>query len=124
MTLALQCLKYAIILPYVFTVLAKAGAKDFTNVTPRIFLNNLTGWRQRANWAQMNTFESLPGFIAGILVAHYLQAPQDRIDILAMTYLLCRILYGFCYIFNLSNLRSIMWFTAFTCILGLFWISV
>ncbi len=61
----------ACLLPYVFTIIAKktAGFRAKDNQHPREFLSKTTGLAAHANAAQQNSFESLPLFIAAILMA-------------------------------------------------------
>ena len=61
----------ACLMPYVFTIIAKiaAGFNVKDNQNPREFLAKSTGLAARANAAQQNSFESLPLFIASILIA-------------------------------------------------------
>jgi uncharacterized MAPEG superfamily protein len=120
MTIAYWCVLAAGLLPYLFAVSAKAGARGFTNRTPREFLAGLSGWRQRANWAQQNSFEALPLFFAAVIIAHQLQAPQGTVDLLAVAFVLLRIAYGIMYILDRPSLRSLIWAGALACVLGLF----
>jgi len=123
MTIAYWCVFFAIILPYVFTVLAKTG-RGFNNSTPREYLEGLKGWRKRTHWTQVNTFEALPGFIAAVIIAHQLEAPQIAIDNLAIGFVIMRVLYGVFYIANRAALRTLCWVIAFGCVLSLFIVSI
>ena len=113
----------AFLLPYVFTVLAKAAHPEYSNRRPREFLENLEGWRKRAHWVQLNSFEVFPPFAVAIIIAQQLSANQQYIDILALTFLICRVLYGFFYVVDRSNLRSLMWLGSITCVIGLFMLA-
>ncbi|WP_296277791.1 MAPEG family protein [uncultured Acinetobacter sp.] len=107
----------ACILPYVFTIIAKV-AGGFTladNQNPREFLAKTTGFAARANAVQQNSFESLPLFIAAILMAEYMVIPQHLIMMLGIAYIVLRIIYGICYLANISTLRSIIWFLSMAC---------
>ena len=107
----------ACILPYVFTIIAKV-AGGFTladNQNPREFLAKTTGFSARANAVQQNSFESLPLFIAAILMAEYMVIPQHLIMMLGIAYIVLRIIYGICYLANISTLRSIIWFLSMAC---------
>ncbi len=123
MTIAYWCIFVAILLPVIFTGIAKfsgPGYKPKHNLAPRAFLNELQGYRQRANWAQMNTFESVPGFMAAVIIAHQIGGDQTLIDGLAVSYIVLRVIYGALYLANKGLPRTIVWTMAVGCILGLF----
>ncbi len=123
MTIAYWCVFAAILMPVLFTGIAKftgTGFKPKDNLAPRDFLSKLDGYRQRANWTQMNTHESIPGFMAAVVIAHQMQGDQSMIDLLAVSYIVLRLVYGFLYMANLGVLRTLAWAGAVACILGLF----
>jgi uncharacterized MAPEG superfamily protein len=122
MTLAYWCVLVAVLLPYVFAGAAKAvgGFRGKDNENPRIFLGRLDGLAGRANAAQMNSFEALPGFVAAVLVAHQVSAPQSTVDTLAMVFIALRLAYGIAYLANWASLRSLVWFGGVVCVVGLF----
>ncbi|NNG82744.1 MULTISPECIES: MAPEG family protein [Acinetobacter Taxon 24D] len=107
----------ACLLPYVFTVIAKktAGFKGRDNQNPRDFLAKTTGLAARANAVQQNSFESLPLFIAAILMAEYMVVPQTVIMTFGIAYIVLRIVYGICYLANWATLRSIVWTLSLLC---------
>ena len=111
----------ACLLPYAFTIVAKlsAGFKAKDNQNPRAFLAQSTGMAARANAAQQNSFESLPLFIAAVLMAEYMVLPQSIIMTFGLAYLLLRILYGICYLINWATLRSIIWLLSMLCPISL-----
>lgn len=120
MTTAYWCVLVAILMPIVWAGIAKGGARNFDNARPRDYLASLQGWRQRANWAQANSYESFPAFAAGIIIAHLAGAAQPTIDLLALGYVAARILYGIFYIADRATLRSLAWVGGLVCIIGLF----
>lgn len=120
MTTAYWCVFVAMLMPIVWAGVAKAGAKAFDNSRPRDYLARLDGWRQRANWAQANSYESFPPFAAGVIIAHLASAAQPTIDMLALGYVVARILYGIFYIADRATLRSLVWAAGLACIIGLF----
>ena len=69
----------------------------------------------RANAAQQNSFESLPLFIAAILMAEYMVVPQTVIMTFGIAYIVLRIIYGICYLANWATLRSIIWILSLLC---------
>lgn len=107
----------ACLLPYVFMAIAKVagGFKISDNQNPRDFLAKTSGLAARANAVQQNSFESLPLFIASILMAEYMVVSQHLIMMLGIAYIILRIIYGICYLANLSTLRSIIWTLSMTC---------
>jgi uncharacterized MAPEG superfamily protein len=122
MTTAYWCVLAAGLLPYVATVLAKAGP-GFNNNTPRDWLEKQTGWRKRAHWAQLNGFEAFPLFAAAVIIAHLAQAPQHRIDVLAGSFVALRATYIALYIADMAGARSVIWAAGMGCVVGLFVIS-
>ena len=115
----------ACLLPYVFTIIAKAsgGFKAADNQNPREFLAKTTGLAARANAVQQNSFESLPLFIAAILMAEYMVVSQHLIMMLGIAYIVLRIIYGICYLANISALRTIIWALSLACpIILLLWV--
>jgi uncharacterized MAPEG superfamily protein len=122
MTIALWCVLVAGLLPYVATVIAKAGT-DFDNRNPRAWLARQQGYRHRASAASMNAFEALPLFAAAVLIAQVLRGPQPSANLLALGFITARILHLACYLADLSSLRSIAWGLGMLCVLGLFVIS-
>lgn len=122
MTIALWSILAAAVMPLLFTAIAKfsEGGKGFTNRKPRLFQQNLEGYRARAHWAHLNSLEAFPPFAAGVLVAQFLHAAQDRIDLLAVSFIVLRLIYGALYIADKALVRSIVWALAFACVVGLF----
>jgi len=125
-TVAYWCVLVAALLPYACAYLAKSGGLGkprskggFDNHEPRAWLSGLTDWRARANAAQANSFEALPFFIGAVLIAHQLQAPQTRVDILAVLFVTLRIIYIAMYVAGLPTMRSAMWAAAFLANLGI-----
>jgi uncharacterized MAPEG superfamily protein len=119
MTIAYWCVCVMIFFPYIFTVMAK-WSNHYDNHDPRGYLANTTGWRQRANYVQVNCFEAVPAFGIAVIIAHLAQAQQSRIDMLALTFVVCRVVYGFCYVTDRATMRTIIWFIGLFSVAGLF----
>lgn len=119
MTTAFWCVLIAGLLPYVATVTAKAGAR-FDNRNPRDWLAKQEGYRRRANAAQSNSFEAFPLFAAAVVVAYFTQAPQDRVDMLAMGFIAARVAYLVCYLADWAAFRSLAWFAGIACAVTIF----
>ena len=117
MTIALWCVLAASLLPYIWGALSKS-TKNFDNAQPRS--QQKSGWRQRADWAQQNSWEAFAPFAVAVLIAHGLHVAQPTIDWLAGLFILLRVAYGIAYILNQATLRSLVWVGGFGCLLGLY----
>lgn len=120
MTFAYWSILLAAFLPLVWVGAAKFGGGDYDNAKPRVFLQNLSGWQQRADWAQSNAYENFPPFAAGVIVAHAVGVPQLTVDILAGVFLVARVAHGLAYILSKPTLRSSVWSLGFLSMVGLF----
>ena len=120
MTTALWCVLIAGLLPYGATLTAKIGGAKFDNANPRDWLGSQSGFRRRANAAQLNSFEAFPLFAAAVIVAQMLGAPQARVDLLAMVFVGARLAYLGLYLADLATLRSIAWFVAIASSVAIF----
>lgn len=120
MTIAYYCILFMGLLPIVAAGIAKKGFDGYDNSHPRQWLAKQTGFRARANAAQANLFESLPLFFAAVIIASIAKAPQDRIDLLAMGFVIARVAYLICYVANWPTTRTIIWFFGIICVVGLF----
>jgi len=127
MTFAYYSIIVACLLPIVCAGLAKSRGfgrsrreGGYDNHDPRAWLAQQSGWQARANAAQANSFEALPLFIAGVLVAHQLKAPQATVDALALGFLAARAVYIWLYVTDKPSLRSLVWFIGLACSVALF----
>ncbi|MBC9179020.1 MAPEG family protein [Pseudoroseomonas ludipueritiae] len=119
MTLANWMILVAAMLPYLAAAIAKAGA-PFDNSAPRAWLEKQTGYRQRADWAQRNHFEAFPPFAAAVILAQMADAPQGRIDLLALAFVLLRLAYTGAYLANLATPRTLLFGLGIGCVVWLF----
>ena len=120
MTIAYACIIFMGLFPYVAAGIAKKGFEGYDNSMPRQWLAKQTGFRARANAAQANLFESLPFFFAAVIIAQINNAPQLRIDLLALGFVAARIAYLICYIANWPTTRSMVWLAGIACVVALF----
>lgn len=123
MTLAYWSILAAALLPYLTIFFAKAGAKGFDNHQPREWYKSFEGYRQRALWAQQNSFEIFPLFATAVIIAHLAGATQAWVDALAIAFVASRVAYAVCYIADLALARSLVWTVGFACCVMLFIIS-
>lgn len=119
MTIALWCVLAAAVLPYVAALTAKVGAR-FDNHNPRDWLARQEGYRKRANAAQANAFEAFPLFAAAVIVSMLLQAPQAKVDMLALGFVAARSAYFVCYLADWAALRSVAWLAGIGCAVAIF----
>jgi len=130
MTIADGCILVSCLLPVLCAGMAKSpgfGKRrregGFDNNNPRQWLGKLQGWQARANAAQQNSFEALPIFIAGVLIAQQLQAPQTRVDNLALLFVAARIGYIGAYLADLAAVRSTLWVVGLAACVALYFLG-
>jgi uncharacterized MAPEG superfamily protein len=117
MTIAFWTILAAIALPWLMAALKKsplAVSGKYSNRAPRAMQPKLEGLSQRAHWAEQNSFEILPAFVAAVLVAHLAGAEQMLIDQLAIGFIVSRVLYSICYLTDWATLRSLVWTVGLT----------
>lgn len=115
MTIAYWCVMIAAFLPLLYTGIAKFSGPGFNNRTPRDFQAQLQGFRQRAHWAHLNSFEAFPPFAAAVIIAHQLGLQQSTLDALAIGFIVARLAYGAFYLADMATLRSLAWVAAVGC---------
>jgi uncharacterized MAPEG superfamily protein len=126
MTIAFWCVLIAVILPYACFGIARnrgrspRGERLRDNRNPRDFPNRIEGLPKRAWDAHLNAFESLPGFAAAVIIAHFVHAPQSQIDLLASVWVLARIAHMAFYLADKDRLRTSAELVSLACVLGLF----
>jgi uncharacterized MAPEG superfamily protein len=119
MTTAYWMVLVAGLMPYWPTAVAK-WRRSYDNARPRAGLEALTPRQQRAWWAQLNAFEAFPLFAAAVVIAHLAGAAQQRIDALAVAFVLLRVGYILAYLYDRPTLRSLLWTAAIGCVAALF----
>ena len=120
MTIAIACVLIAGILPIVAATVSKWGFRGYDNRNPRAWLAAQDGFRARANAAQANSWEAFPFFAAGVLAAQWMQAPQARVDALALAFIAARIVYLVLYVADRATLRSVVWTIGWICSIALY----
>ena len=119
MTIAFWCVLAAALLPYVFAMGAK-WSRRYDNATPRRSLEQNEGWRLRAHWAHLNSFEAFAPFAAAVIICHLVRGPTATADTLAMAFIALRLVYGAFYIADKPSARSLTWMASIGCVIGLF----
>jgi uncharacterized MAPEG superfamily protein len=82
---------------------------------PRQQQTQLTGFGARALAAHQNCFEAFILFAVGVLMAHTTQTAGWLIDLLAIIFLITRVIYLLCYWVDLAWQRSLVWFVGLVC---------
>lgn len=85
------------------------GASGYNNKKPRDWYQQLSGYRARAAAAQSNCWEALPFFAAAVIIAHQLQASQNSLNLLAIGFVVLRLVYIAMYLANLHWQRTMVW---------------
>lgn len=128
MSTVLICLLIAIVLPYLVKMpvgyaMQKAQG-GYNNNYPRDQQASLKGFGARAVAAHQNCFESLAVFSTAALTALVTQHVSSTIEVLAMVYIVSRIVYVFMYLMNLAALRSTVWFIGYACCVAMLWMCI
>jgi uncharacterized MAPEG superfamily protein len=131
MTIAVFCILIAAILPIVCAGIAKVGMfgiarkqGGYDNIDPRAWLEKQEGRRKWANNAQANSFEALPFFAAAVIVAHMLGQAGTLLNVLAILFIVLRMLYIWLYITARQGVRSLVWTLAFVINIAIFLLPV
>lgn len=125
MALAYACVLIAVLLPYLWAVIAKTSAPNYNNRDPRGWLAKQDNPRvRRADSAQKNSFEAFPAFAASVFMAQLAGVDPQRIGWLALGFVVFRVLYGIFYLANNHSMRSTVWFGGFGCMLGLMGMAI
>ncbi len=120
MAIAYWCILIAALLPYVWVTIAKQSGERYNNRDPRSWQSRQTNpHSQRAHAAHLNGFESFPAFVAGVLMAQLAGVPHATITLLAIVFVVARVLHGVFYISNVHALRSLVWLAGFASALAL-----
>lgn len=121
MSVAYWCILAAALLPYVWTFVAKASGEAYNNRNPRAWIaKQPENYKvQRANNAHLNAFEAFAPFAAGVLMAQAAGVPANTVNLLAIAFVVLRVLHGVFYLANWPPLRSLAWLGGFGCVVAL-----
>jgi uncharacterized MAPEG superfamily protein len=124
MTVPFWCVAVAFLLimaPKIPLSLAMARAPGgYDNKNPREQQQKLEGWGKRSAAAHANAFEAFAPFAAAVIVAHLAHADAKWSSIMAITFVVSRVVYNVMYIANLAWARSTVWTVGYLCTIGLF----
>jgi uncharacterized MAPEG superfamily protein len=118
-TVAYWMILASAMLPYLTVAVAKYRP-DYDNSAPRAQLEQGSGVRQRAYWAHLNGFEAFAPFAAAVIIAHLAGAAQSTIDVLAVAFVVLRVIYVWLYLADKPGARSLVWSAGFGVVIALF----
>lgn len=95
----------------------------FDNHNPRAQQAQLTGAGARVQAAQGNAWEALVVFGSSCFIGYASGLPLDSLSLVAMVFLLCRILHAVFYIADLAALRSLIFGVGSACCLYIVYLS-
>ncbi len=87
--------------------------RGYDNRNPRVQQTRLTGFGARALAAHQNMIEAFPIFAAGLLLALVAGVQGQWVGILAIVFVVARIVYSICYWADIHMLRSLSWGVGF-----------
>lgn len=122
MPIAYWCILIAALLPIAFVSYAKSGSRDNNN--PRDDIASLPGPQRRAYAAHQNAYENFPFFAAAVLVSTIMGAPISTVSLLAMIYIVLRVVHGLLYIADKASLRSLAYLAALVVNIAIFVLPV
>jgi uncharacterized MAPEG superfamily protein len=123
MATAILCIFLAYLMPYGFVLAAKTG-KGMNNAKPREYLEHVQGWRRRAHWTQLNHYENFAPFAAAVILCLQTGVDLSQVNLLAISFVVARLIYGFCYVLDFSATRSLVWTVAQACVVSLFVMAI
>lgn len=111
MSIALWCVLFAGLMPYLTVGFAKGPGGGYDNRHPREWAKSLSGFRARANAAHQNHFEFFPLFAVAVILAEW-KAGAGAADRFAIAVIAFRLVYTAAYLADRPKMRSLFWFLA------------
>jgi len=116
MTIAIACILIVAVLPIVCAGLAKwrgfqVSHRDggYDNRSPREWIARQEGFPRWAQAAQENSWEAFPFFAAAVIVCHMLGVVGTLPNLLAVLFVVLRVIYIWCYVSGRHKWRSLVW---------------
>lgn len=122
MLFAFWCVLFAAFIPWFCAAYAKklGGFSAADNHNTRAFVSKLTGKAARAYAAQSNGLEIFPLFAAAVIIAYLGAVSPFWLNLLAVIFIISRIVYSYLYIADQATLRSVVWAVGVVDIIWLF----
>ena len=105
MPIAYWCVLVAALLPIVWVSYSKIGIKS-DNQYPREDYDDLPPAKRRAYAAHENAYENFPFFAVAVIIATTMGASLTTVNLLAILYIVVRVVHGLLYIYNKPFQRS------------------
>ncbi|APV41458.1 hypothetical protein PFAS1_19615 [Pseudomonas frederiksbergensis] len=118
MSIPFWCVFISALLIFVAKIPVAKAMNDlggYDNHLPRQQQAQLTGFGARALAAHQNCFEAFILFAVGVLMAYTTQTAGWLIDLLAIIFVITRIIYLLCYWVDLAWQRSLVWGIGLLC---------
>jgi uncharacterized MAPEG superfamily protein len=116
--IAYWCILVAALLPLILVGYAKSGSRD--NNAPRDSAERLAGAKRRAYAAHQNAYENFPFFAVAVVAALSFGASATTVNVWALLYIACRVVYSWLYITDKASLRSAAYGLAFIANIAIF----
>ena len=121
MTIAFYCVVIGLLIPVILAGISKKNSEvHYNNESPRDHIAHLSGKAKNAYNAEQNHYETFPMFAIAVVVAHWLNHDQSIIDLLAITFIIARVLHAIFYITKNGSLRSVSFMIGLACTIGLY----
>ena len=119
MTLPLWCVFFSAVLVFLARLpvgkAMKADSGGYDNHHPRAQQARLTGLGARALAAHQNSLEAFPLFAVGVLIATVTQSQGVVVNLLAVGFVVSRVLFIFFYCADKPSPRSLCWVVGLLC---------
>lgn len=120
MSIAYWCVLIAAALPYLWVFIAQRSGERYNAHDPRGWQAKQSNPRSvRAHAAHLNGFEAFPAFAAGVVLAQLADVAPHTINLLAVAFVVLRVLHGLFYVADKPPLRSLTWLLGLLCALAL-----
>ncbi|MFN3927039.1 MAG: MAPEG family protein [Pseudanabaenaceae cyanobacterium] len=101
--------------PYFVTAYGRLKV-GFDPSAPRALFDKLPDYAKRATWAHQNSWEVFSLYVAAALMLYASGKADANSSIIAIVFLVARLLFSIFYIVNIPWLRSPMWLVSIGCV--------
>ncbi|MGB0514230.1 MAG: MAPEG family protein [Wenzhouxiangellaceae bacterium] len=122
MSIPILCLIFSALLILITRIPVAMAMREeggYDNRHPRDQQSRLTGFGARALAAHKNMIEAFPLFAAGLLIALWSGADGPWTSLLAVVFVLARVVYTILYLADFPTLRSMVWTAGYAASVGL-----